>query len=137
MEKEFSWQVLKQNLLRRKTQAVKVALLDQQIVSGIGNIYASEACFLAKINPKTKVSEMTLDQFKNLHQAIIKSLQRAIKYGGSSKTHFVNEVGKKGYFLDYAFVYGREGDICKVCSHLIKKIKLNARGTYFCPHCQR
>ncbi|OGE18766.1 DNA-formamidopyrimidine glycosylase [Candidatus Daviesbacteria bacterium RIFCSPHIGHO2_02_FULL_41_10] len=136
LEKKFTWQVLKQNLLRHKGMPVKVAIMDQAIVSGVGNIYANEACFDAKIDPRTKVGSMSDGQFKRLHEGIIKSLQAGIKYGGSTRVHFVDAEGHKGYFLDYAFVYWRDKHPCKVCGTEIKKISLGGRGTYLCPVCQ-
>lgn len=136
LEKGFSWQILKDNLQKRKKTPVKVALLDQEIVAGVGNIYACEACFLAGINPCKKILDLTEKEFKKLHQGVIESLRNGIKYGGSSKTHFMNPEGKKGLFLDYAFVYGREKLPCKNCQTPIKKIKLGGRGTFYCPKCQ-
>lgn len=137
LEKEFTWQVLKRNLLRHKSMPVKVATMDQSVVSGVGNIYSNEACFDAKIDPRTKVSQLTDKQFQALHSGIIKALSEGIKYGGSTRVHFVDPQGHKGYFLDYAFVYGRDKHPCKVCGTEIKKIALAGRGTYFCPHCQK
>lgn len=137
LEKKFTWQILKQNLLKHKNMPIKVAIMDQSVVSGVGNIYASEALFNAKIYPETKVFRLSDSQFKNLHHGMIKSLQDGIKYGGSTKTHFVDAEGHKGYFLDYAYVYGRDKHPCKVCKSIIKKITLGGRGTYFCPFCQK
>ena len=136
LDKEFTWNVLRNNLLRRKNTPVKVALLDQQILAGVGNIYACEACLLAGIHPCKKIGELKNEDFQKLYKGIIGSLKNGIKYGGSSKTHFINPVGKKGLFLDYAYVYGREKLPCKRCKNLIEKIKLSGRGTYFCPSCQ-
>lgn len=136
LEKSFTWQVLKRQLQKRLKTPVKVAIMDQQIISGIGNIYASEACFIAKIDPRTKVLKLTDDQHKKLHLGIVKSLSDGIKYGGSTKTHFVNSDGRKGVFLDHAFVYNKDKTPCKICKTIIKKIKLGGRGTYFCPKCQ-
>ena len=136
LEKGFSWQILKQNLLRHKSMPIKVAIMDQSVVSGVGNIYANEACFDAKIDPRKKVSQLTDEEFKNLHQGIIRSLQDGIKYGGATRAHFVDSQGHKGYFLDYAYVYGRDKLLCKKCESEIKKIQLGGRGTYFCPKCQ-
>ncbi|MBI3485509.1 hypothetical protein HY025_01040 [Candidatus Daviesbacteria bacterium] len=136
-EKSFSWQILKENLYKHRNLNIKVAILDQKIVSGIGNIYGCEALFLAKIHPQTRVKDLSDNQFKKLHQAIIDSLSSGIKHGGSSKVHFVNEAGKKGLFLDHAFVYARENLACKICKNKIQKIKLAGRGTYFCPNCQK
>ncbi len=136
LEKEFTWQVLKINLLNHKSQPVKVAIMDQTVVSGVGNIYASEACFDAKIDPRRKVADLTDEEFKSLYKGIIKSLQDGIKYGGATKTHFVDADGHKGYFLDYAYVYGKDQHPCKICKSEINKIKLGGRGTYLCPFCQ-
>lgn len=136
LEKEFTWQILKTNLLKHKSQPIKVAIMDQKTVSGIGNIYASEACFNAKLDPRTKVSELSDLQFKKLHSGIVKSLQDGIRHGGSSRAHFVDSEGHKGYFLDYAFVYGRDKHPCKICKTEIKKTTLGGRGTYYCPRCQ-
>lgn len=136
LEKGFSWQILKSNLLKHKSQPIKVALMDQTVVSGIGNIYANEACFNAKFNPRKKASELTDEDFKKLYRGIIKSLEDGIKYGGASRAHFVDSEGHKGYFLDYAYVYGRDKHPCKRCKAEIRKIQLAGRGTFFCPYCQ-
>lgn len=137
LEKKFTWQVLKTNLLRHKSMPVKVAIMDQSVVSGVGNIYANEACFDAKINPKTKVKDLNDEQFKKLYQGVIKSLNDGIKHGGSSRAHFVDAEGRRGYFLDYAYVYGLDKKPCKKCGTEIKKITLGGRGTYFCEKCQK
>ncbi len=136
LDKGFAWQVLKQNLLKHKTQPVKVAIMDQSVVAGVGNIYANEACFNARLDPRTKVGNMSDDQFKRLYTGIVKALQDGLKYGGSTRVHFVDAEGRKGYFLDYANVYWKEGYPCKSCPGKVKKITLAGRGTYFCPSCQ-
>lgn len=137
LEKGFTWEVLKNNLLRHKSQPVKVTMMDQKVVSGVGNIYANEACFNAGIDPRTKVAALGDENFKKLYRGIIKSLQDGIKHGGSTRAHFVDPEGRKGYFLDYAHVYGKEGQKCKKCGTVIKKITLGGRGTYLCPICQK
>lgn len=137
LEKGFSWQILKSNLLNHKSQPVKVAIMDQSVVSGVGNIYANEACFLAKIDPRVKVFTLTDTQFQSLYRGVVKALRDGIKHGGSTRAHFVDAEGHKGYFLDYAFVYGRDRHKCKVCKTNIRKIQLGGRGTYFCPKCQK
>ena len=136
LEDDFTWEILKSNLLKHKSQSVKVALMDQTVVSGVGNIYANEACFNAKIDPRTKVSQLTDKDMRSLHRGVILSLRDGIKHGGSSRAHFVDPEGHKGYFLDYAYVYGRDKHPCKKCGTEIKKIQLGGRGTYFCPKCQ-
>lgn len=136
LEKEFTWEVLKANLLRRKRTAIKAAILDQEVVAGVGNIYACEACFLAGINPRKLVSQLSDQEFKNIYKGIVESLKTGVKFGGSSKTHYVDPEGKKGSYLHYAFVYGREKEPCKKCRTLVEKIKLGGRGTFYCPKCQ-
>lgn len=136
LERGFTWQILKHNLLKHRSMPVKMAIMDQSVVSGVGNIYASEACFDAKLDPRTKVGELSDEQFKALHEGIIKALKAGIKYGGSTRVHFVDADGHKGYFLDYAFVYWLDKHPCKVCGTEIKKISLGGRGTYFCERCQ-
>lgn len=137
LEKGFTWEVLKNNLLRHKSQPVKVTMMDQKVVAGVGNIYANEACFKAGVDPTTKVAALDDENFQKLYQGIIKSLQDGIKHGGSTRAHFVDPNGRKGYFLDYAHVYGKEGQKCRKCGAVIKKITLGGRGTYFCPICQK
>ena len=137
LEKSYTWQQLKESLFKRKKSSVKVAILDQQVVAGVGNIYACEACFLAGIDPRKKSGELSDLEYKKLHKGIVEALSKGIKYGGSSKTHFIDPEGRKGLFLDYAFVYGREKLPCKRCGNLIKKIKLAGRGTFYCEVCQK
>lgn len=137
LKKEFTWQILKSNLLNHKSQPIKVAIMDQSVVAGVGNIYGSEACFDAKIDPRTKVKDLNGHQFQALYKGIVKALEEGIKRGGSTRVHFVDAEGHKGYFLDYAFVYWQDKHPCKVCGTDIKKITLGGRGTYFCPSCQR
>ncbi|MBU1031323.1 bifunctional DNA-formamidopyrimidine glycosylase/DNA-(apurinic or apyrimidinic site) lyase [Patescibacteria group bacterium] len=137
LEKEFTWQILKQNLLRHKSMSVKAAIMDQSVVSGVGNIYSNEAMFNAKLDPRRKVSSLTDIEFKNVYKGIKKALETGIKHGGSTLAHFVDPEGRKGYFLDYAKVYGLDHHSCKVCGTEIKKISLAGRGTYFCPNCQK
>ncbi|MBI4036607.1 bifunctional DNA-formamidopyrimidine glycosylase/DNA-(apurinic or apyrimidinic site) lyase [Candidatus Daviesbacteria bacterium] len=137
LEKNFTWEVLKINLLKHKSMPIKAAIMDQSVISGVGNIYASEACFAAKIDPRRKVSNLSDKKFRSLFWGIRKALKKGIKYGGSTRAHFVDPEGHKGYFLDYAFVYGRDKHSCKVCQSEIKKISLGGRGTYYCPKCQK
>lgn len=136
LEDTFIWEALKQNLLKHKSQPIKVAIMDQSVVSGVGNIYASESLFDAKIDPRRKVQTLSDKDFKALFVGIRAALTMGIKHGGSSKAHFVDAEGKKGYFLDYANVYGKEGYKCHKCKGKVEKIQQAGRGTYFCPACQ-
>ncbi len=136
LESEFTVEILKKQLSRRPKTPIKVALLDQQLIAGIGNIYACEACFMSRIDPKKLIKDLTESEIELLHQSIIDALQASIKYGGSSKTNYLNASGEKGYFLDVATVYDRTDQPCRVCQQPISKIKLGGRGTYFCINCQ-
>lgn len=136
LEKDFDGEILKNNLLKRKNLAIKVALLDQTVVAGVGNIYASEACFNAKVDPRKKVRDLTDKEINRLTDGIIKALSAGIEFGGSTRTHFVNADGGKGLFLDYAAVYNREGKKCKSCEGIIIKIRSSGRSTFFCKNCQ-
>lgn len=137
LEANFSWEVLKSQLSKRKNQPVKVALMDQSLISGVGNIYAAEACFDAEIDPRRKAATLSDQEWQRLHRGAIRSLTDGIKHGGSSRAHFVNAEGEPGLFLDYAFVYQRNGQPCKKCQSIIQKITLAGRGTYLCPNCQK
>lgn len=136
LEKDFNWEILKDNLLKRKNLSIKVALLDQTIVAGVGNIYASESCFNAKVDPLKKVKDLTQDEFKRVYKGVVKALSEGLEFGGSTRTHFVNAEGKKGLFLDYAGVYNREGQKCKNCEGMIIKVRSGGRSTFFCKSCQ-
>ena len=134
---EFSWTLLKTQLLKRKTTPVKVVLMGQEIVAGIGNIYASEACFIAGLDPRRKVLTITDGDFQRLHQGVIQSLTESLKQGGSTRSHFKNINGERGNFLEHAFVYGKNGQPCKVCAVDVEKVTLGGRGTYLCSQCQK
>ncbi|MBI4037201.1 bifunctional DNA-formamidopyrimidine glycosylase/DNA-(apurinic or apyrimidinic site) lyase [Candidatus Daviesbacteria bacterium] len=137
LESGFDWEILKQNLLKHKSQPIKLALMDQSVVAGIGNIYANEVLFFARVDPRRKVTTLSDAEIKKIYQGIKESLTTAIKHGGSTRANFVNIEGEKGYFLDYANVYGKEGYKCNGCQGKIQKISLGGRGTYFCPACQK
>lgn len=133
----FTWGMLKSNLLRHKNKPIKVAIMDQSVVSGVGNIYASEALFLAGLDPRKKAAELSDEEFQELYKGIRESLEVGIKYGGSTRATFVNIEGERGYFLDYANVYGKEGQKCHGCTGKVEKIQQAGRGTYWCPSCQK
>jgi formamidopyrimidine-DNA glycosylase len=137
LEKEFTLKVMTEQLLRRKNQPVKVAIMDQSLIAGVGNIYASEACFLAGIDPRRKVSSLSDEDFKRLHKGVITSLQTGVDHGGSTLSHFVDAEGQSGKFLTFAYVYNRAKQPCKNCGTSIEKITLGGRGTYLCPQCQK
>ncbi len=134
LEKEFSPAYLKKMLLKRSI-AVKVALMDQKLVVGVGNIYASEALFLSKIDPRRPANEVA-DKAAGMVKAIRKVLEDAIASGGSSLRDFLDVNGESGYFQHQFNVYGRTGKPCFTCGTAIVSIRQAGRSTFFCPHCQ-
>jgi len=122
---------------RRRTAAIKLALMDNRLVTGVGNIYANEALFRAGIRPTTPAHRLSKPRFTRLLAAVRETLQDAIAKGGSTLRDYVDSRGDPGYFqLDY-HVYGREGLPCRVCGTAIKSIRQGARATSYCPRCQR
>ncbi|MFH0856902.1 MAG: bifunctional DNA-formamidopyrimidine glycosylase/DNA-(apurinic or apyrimidinic site) lyase [bacterium] len=136
LENNFTSDKLK-DLLRGKKGKIKVMLMDQTFLSGIGNLYAAEICFYAKINPARQISTLTDTETENLYLGIKKILTDAIKHKGSSIENYVDIYGKKGGFVPFLKVYNRKGKKCYRCGSIIQAIKLGGRGTYFCHNCQR
>jgi formamidopyrimidine-DNA glycosylase len=133
---DFDLVQFREGLLQRKT-AVKQVLLGGELVVGVGNIYASEALFLAGIRPTTRSINLSRPRIARLHQAIRDVLARAVAKGGSTLRDFSNAHGESGYFQLEAMVYGREGLHCKVCGTPIRSIRQGQRSTFFCPMCQK
>jgi formamidopyrimidine-DNA glycosylase len=119
----------------RKTK-IKSALLNQQIIAGLGNIYADESLFEARINPTQITNTISERKLRDLHHAVKKVLRKAIRAGGSSIDNYLNVDGEIGRFQLQHKVYGREGEPCKKCGAKIKRIKISQRSSYFCPRCQ-
>lgn len=132
---EFSSVYLKDKLSTRHS-AIKPALMDQQLVVGVGNIYASEALFQAGISPKRRASHVA-PKAARLVKAIHKVLQAAIASGGSSLRDFVSVSGEEGYFQHTFYVYGRAGKPCLKCHTPIRTLRQSGRSTFFCPKCQK
>lgn len=122
---------------RNRNLSIKAFLLNQQIVVGIGNIYANEALFHAGISPSRLARSIGVRQYEKLAQAIQMTLQAAIDAGGSSLRDFVNSDGKPGYFQQYHWAYGRENLPCRKCGESIIKIKQGQRSSFYCPYCQK
>lgn len=123
--------------LRKRTAPIKQVLLAGDIVVGVGNIYASEALFMAGIRPTVKACKVSRPRADRLHAAIIEVLSRALEKGGSSLRDFVSAEGKTGYFQLEAAVYGRVGQPCRTCSTPIRSIVQGQRSTFYCPTCQK
>jgi len=126
----------KQMLGNRKTK-IKVLLMDQKFISGIGNLYANEALFRAKIHPQRPANSLSDKEKDLLLKETKNTLLEAIRYKGSSVDQYVQLSGKPGEYARYHQVYDREGEKCFKCKGKIKRISLGGRGTYFCPICQK
>lgn len=124
-------------LTRASRVPIKAFLMDGRRVVGVGNIYASESLFLARINPRTPARRMSLEKCARLVPAIKATLKAAIRAGGSSLRDFVGSDGAEGYFQLRAWVYDREGKPCRRCGSGIRRIVQGQRATYYCPICQR
>jgi formamidopyrimidine-DNA glycosylase len=120
----------------RKTP-IKSALLNQKLLSGVGNIYADESLFRARIRPRRRASSLTRDELRRLHAALKRVLQQAIRLGGSSISDYVDSAGEEGFFQLRHRVYGREGKPCLVCKTPIKRLVIAGRSSHYCPHCQK
>lgn len=134
---DFTWQQLRERLLRRPNSNVKAVLLDQTVVAGIGNIYADESLWGAKIHPTTLVRNLKPRQFEILYKELVFVLKLAIKKGGSTDKNYVNAEGKRGSYLGFARVFRREGQACPRCGTIIIKTRVAGRGTHLCPTCQQ
>ena len=123
--------------LKVRRTAIKQVLLAGDVVVGVGNIYASEALFLAGIRPTLSAARISRPRAARLHTAIREVLDRALAAGGTTLRNYSNAVGERGNFQFEAKVYGREGEPCRVCGSSIKALRQGQRATFFCPKCQK
>lgn len=133
---EFTSKVFIQRIRKRNGTSIKAAILDQTVLAGVGNIYADESLFAAKIHPVTRVKDVSDAKLKLLLEEIKDVLQLSIDKGGSSDRNYVNAEGKKGSYISFAKVFRREGKPCPRCGTTIEKIRVAGRGTHICPICQ-
>lgn len=136
LSKELTWQEFRDRLQRRKNSNIKAVLLDQTVIAGVGNIYADESLWGAKIHPATLTKDLSDKQIKVLFSELQYVLQLAIDKGGSSNHTYVNAEGKKGSYMNFARVFRREGLACPRCGTTIVKTRVAGRGTHICPTCQ-
>ena len=136
LEPAFTWQVLQQRLARRARSNIKAALLDQTVLAGVGNIYADESLWSARIHPSTLVGTLSAGQIQALHKELIAVLQLSIDQGGSSNHTYVDAEGNRGSYMKFANVFRREGQPCPRCGRVIEKLRVAGRGTHICPQCQ-
>lgn len=125
------------SLFRGRKTPIKSALLNQNLLRGVGNIYADESLFRAGIRPRRRASTIDRDSFAKLHGALKAVLKEAIAQGGSSISDYVDSNGEEGFFQLRHRVYGREGEPCLVCRTAIKRIVIAGRSSHYCPKCQR
>jgi formamidopyrimidine-DNA glycosylase len=137
LDADFTWRVLRDRLQRRKNTSIKAAILDQTVIAGVGNIYADESLWGAKLHPATLVKNVSDAKLKALHEALVDVLNLSIEKGGSSNRNYVDAEGKKGSYMSFANVFRREGQACPRCGNIITKTRVAGRGTHVCPHCQR
>jgi formamidopyrimidine-DNA glycosylase len=122
---------------RGRRTSIKSALMDNRVVTGVGNIYANEALFRAGIRPTTRAGRLSKPRLARLVEAVREVLQAAIAKGGSTLRDYVGSDGAAGYFqLDY-FVYARAGSACRLCGTPIRQLRIGQRSSFYCPHCQR
>jgi formamidopyrimidine-DNA glycosylase len=136
LEADFTAAQFSQRFIRRARTNIKAALLDQSVVAGVGNIYADESLWGAKIHPQSLVSTITKQEFARLYKELRAVMNLAIEKGGSSDRNYINAEGKKGSYLSFASVFRREGLACPRCGTTIEKLRVAGRGTHICPYCQ-
>ncbi|MFZ3087887.1 MAG: bifunctional DNA-formamidopyrimidine glycosylase/DNA-(apurinic or apyrimidinic site) lyase, partial [Methylotenera sp.] len=132
----FTGQYLYQHM-RTRSAAIKTTIMDSHLVVGVGNIYASESLFRARIHPETSAKDLTLAECERLVGEIKSTLTDALAAGGSSLRDFFGADGNPGYFQQQYFVYGRTGQPCRVCGAPIATLRQGQRSTFYCAKCQR
>jgi len=136
LEDDFTAEAFRERFARRARTNIKAALLDQTVVAGVGNIYADEALWGAKIHPRRLVNTITDQEFEKLYHAVREVMNLSIEKGGSSNHTYRDAEGNKGSYMQFANVFRREGKPCNRCGTTIEKLRVAGRGTHICPHCQ-
>ncbi|MDB5159812.1 MAG: mutM [Candidatus Saccharibacteria bacterium] len=136
LEPDFTAKQFADRFARRKKTSIKAAILDQSVIAGVGNIYADESLWGAKIHPKRRVETITPAEFEKLYTELRWVMNLSIEKGGSSNRNYVNAEGKRGSYMDFARVFRREGLPCPRCGTTIEKLRVAGRGTHICPYCQ-
>lgn len=134
---DFTQKDFRERLVRRSNTNIKAALLDQSVIAGVGNIYADESLWAAKIHPATLVKNLSIKKVNGLYDGLRAVLELSIQKGGSTDRNYVDAEGRKGSYLSFAKVFRRNGQPCPRCDTIIEKTLVASRGTHFCPHCQK
>jgi formamidopyrimidine-DNA glycosylase len=137
LEPDFTAKQFAARFARRARTNIKAALLDQSVIAGVGNIYADEALWGAKIHPSTLVGDLPYSKFQLLYSEVRYVMNLSIEKGGSTNRNYVNAEGKKGSYMDFARVFRREGLDCPRCGTEIIKLRVAGRGTHICSSCQQ
>lgn len=137
LSKDFTLATFKNILIHKAKSTIKQTLLEQKYLVGIGNIYADEALFAARIKPQRRVKTLTDTEIKKLQLAIVRILKLAVAKNGTTFRDYVNGYGRQGGFAKYLKVYGRGGQKCVVCHQTLHKTKVGGRGTVYCENCQK
>ena len=124
-------------LFRGRKTPIKSALLNQKLLSGVGNIYADESLFRAGVRPRRGAASLTKEELRRLYLAVQEVLKEAIALGGSSISDYVGPDGEEGFFQLQHRVYGREGEPCLICKTPVKRVVIAGRSSHYCPNCQR
>jgi len=125
------------SLFRGRKTPIKSALLNQKLLSGVGNIYADESLFRARVRPRRRAASLTRDELGRLYQTVQEVLKEAIALGGSSISDYVDSDGEEGFFQLQHRVYGREAEPCLVCRTPVKRVVIAGRSAHYCPKCQK
>ena len=126
-----------EKIVKSSSVVIKPLIMDQKKMSGIGNIYANDGLFDARIDPRRKAKTLTGAEIKKLYDSILRVLKKGLENGGASELNYINALGQEGKYQHHFLAYGKDGEKCVRCGSIIKKIKLGGRGTYFCPNCQK
>ena len=137
LEDAFTAQQFILRLRRRRNTTIKAAILDQTVLAGVGNIYADESLWGAKIHPATRVRDVSDTQLTKLLTEIKSVMINKKKKGGSTDKNYRDAEGRKGSYLSFARVFRREGKACPRCGSVIEKLRVAGRGTHICPVCQK
>ena len=125
------------NSFQKSSISIKTKLLDQTTIAGIGNIYADEILFALRLNPKIPANKVSFEHTKKIINTAIEILEKSYQQGGTTIFSFESFNHQKGNYQNYLMIHNPNLKNCKICNNPIKKIKINGRGTYYCPNCQK
>jgi len=137
LDKDFTFEKFKEVLDKKRKGKIKQVLMDQEVITGIGNIYSDEILWKAKIHPFKETKQLSDEEIKRIYNAMREILPKAIELGGESISNFRRISGERGYFDKERKIYRREGEKCSRCGTIIKRVKLAGRSVHFCPNCQK